>query len=322
LAIQFGTSALAADFPIRPITFVIPYPPGGAVDLPIRALASAAQEYLGQPIICENKPGGGGTVGAAYAISKPADGYTITLQAPTLLIGYHMGKLNFNPVQEVTPIIHYASYLYGLVVRSDAPWKTIQELIAYSKANPGKLTYGSAGLGSTAHLVTEELAMTAGGIRWVHVPYKGDAEYNAALLGGHIDIVSGSSGWAPLVDAGKFRLLATYGSKRAKRYPNVPTLSEVGIDMVGGATTGIVGPKGLPAPILKKLHDALKKGMADPRFQSAMDKFDMNITYMNTEDYSKYLQTEMDRTEILVRKLGLEKETIPSPRKSSIPNRE
>jgi tripartite-type tricarboxylate transporter receptor subunit TctC len=303
----FGLPAMAAEFPTKPITFVIPYPAGGSTDLTGRALAIAAKKYLGQPIIVENKSGGGGTVGPSLVVPKPPDGYTIGIITSSATIAYHMGKLNFNPVEDLTHIMRWAGYLFGLVVQTDSQWKTIQEFIQYAKQNPQKASYGSPGMGTPPHLAMEELAALAGGIQFVHIPYKGGAESNAGLLGGHVDSVSDSSGWAPLVDAGKFRLLVTYGYQRSTRYPQVPTLKEVGYDMVSPGPIGLIGPKDMPKPIVAKLHEAFKKAMDDADFQAIMKKLDMIPLYQNSEDYEKFVRHDSERIGKLVRKLGLNK---------------
>ena len=303
----FGLPALAAEFPTKPITLVIPYPAGGSTDLTGRALANAAKKYLGQPIIVENKSGGGGTVGPSLVVPKPPDGYTIGIITSSPTIAYHMGKLNFNPVGDLTHILRWGGYLFGLVVQTDSQWKTIQEFIQYAKQNPQKVSYGSPGVGTPPHLAMEELAALAGGIQFVHIPYKGGAESNAGLLGGHVDSVSDSSGWGPLVDARKFRLLVTYGYQRSTRYPQVPTLKEVGYNMVSPGPIGLIGPKDMPKPIVAKLHDAFKKAMNDADFQAVMKKLDMIPLYLNSEDYEKFVRQDSERIGRLVRKLGLDK---------------
>ena len=296
----------AADYPTKTINLVIPYPPGGSTDLTARSLANAAKKYLGQPLICENKSGGGGTVGPSLVVTRPADGYTIGVITAAATIAWHMGKMNYNPIEDQTHIIRWAGYLFGVVVRADAPWKTFQELIQYAKQNPQKVSYGSPGVGTPPQLAMEELGMAAG-VQWVHIPSKGIAENNTAMLGGHIDVISDSSGWAPLVDAGKFRLLATYGFDRSARYPKVPTVKESGFDVVCPGPIGMMGPKGMPKPIVNRLHDAFKKGLDDPDFLSVMQKFDMNTLYQNPEDYDKFVHQDSARIESIVKKLGLYK---------------
>jgi len=306
LILAFGLPAMAAEYPTKPITLVIQYPPGGSTDLTARALANAARKYLGQPIICENKSGGGGTVGVALVAAKPADGYTIGVVTSSPTIAYHMGKLNFNPIDDLTHILRWGGYLFGTVVQADSPWKTLPELINHVKQHPKTVTYGSPGVGTPPHLAMEELSSLAG-MQLLHMPYKGIAENNAALLGGHIDVISDSSGWAPLVDAGKFRLLATYGYQRSARYPQVPTLRESGYDMVSPGPIGLIGPKGLPKPMIQRLHDAFKKAMDDPDFLAVMKNFDMSTLYLNSEDYEKFVRQDSERIQKLVQKLGLNK---------------
>jgi len=307
LILAFGLPAMAAEYPTKPITLVIQYPPGGSTDLTARALANAARKYLGQPIICENKSGGGGTVGVALVAAKPADGYTIGVVTSSPTIAYHMGKLNFNPIDDLTHILRWGGYLFGTVVQADSPWKTLPELINHVKQHPKTVTYGSPGVGTPPHLAMEELSSLAG-MQLLHMPYKGIAENNAALLGGHIDVISDSSGWAPLVDAGKFRLLATYGYQRSVRYPQVPTLREAGYDMVSPGPIGLIGPKGLPKPMIQRLHDAFKKAMDDPDFLAVMKNFDMSTLYLNSEDYEKFVRQDSERIQKLVQKLGLHKQ--------------
>ena len=302
----FGCLAIAQEFPNKPITFVIPYPAGGSTDLPGRALANAARKYLGQPLICENKGGGGGTVGPSLVISRPPDGYTIGISSGNATIAYYMGKLNFNPLMDQTNIIRYTSHVFGMVVRSDSPWKTIQEFVKYAKENPGKVTYGTGGVGTLSHLAMEDLSMITG-IKLVHMPFKGGAEASTALMGGHIDAISDSSSWAPMVDAGKFRLLVTYAQQRMARYPNVPTLKEAGYDMVYSSPLFIIGPKGIPKPIVSKLHDAFRKSLDDPDYLSILKKYDMTLNYLGPEDLDRAIQQESDQIKRVVQKLGLDK---------------
>jgi len=306
LLTSYSSPVWGQDYPNKPITLIIPYPPGGSTDLTARPLAMGAGKYLGQPMIGENKPGGGGTAGVVVVVSKPPDGYTIGVITGSTLNAYHMRKLNFNPLNDLTPILRWGDYLYGILVRSDAQWKTIQELIQYARQNPNKLTYGSPGAGTAPHLAMEELCMVAG-IQLVHIPYKGGAEINTALLGGHIDVLSNSAGWTPLADAGKFRLLATYGEQRTPRYPQAPTLKESGYEVVVRSHLGIVGPKGLSKSIVNRLHEAFKKAMDEPEFIEAQKKFDMTRCFSSPEEYEKYFREEYTRIGKLVKKLGLDK---------------
>jgi tripartite-type tricarboxylate transporter receptor subunit TctC len=305
--LALGFSSFAAEYPNKPINLVIQYPPGGSTDLTARALANGARKYLGQPVICENKAGGGGTVGVALVAAKPADGYTIGIVTSSPTMAFHMGKLNFHPLNDLTPIMRWGNYLFGITVRSDSQFKTMKDVMDYIKQNPEKLSYGSPGVGTPPHLAMEELSMVAG-VKFTHIPSKGIAENNTALLGGHIDLISDSSGWAPLVDAGKFRLIAIWSEKRCDRYPQVPTIKEVGYDVVARSHLGVIGPKGMPKPIVAKLADAFTKAMKEPEFLDVMKKFDMPSFYAGTEDYTRYLQTDFENVGKLVKKLGLDKQ--------------
>ncbi|MBP1713288.1 MAG: hypothetical protein H6Q42_1491 [Deltaproteobacteria bacterium] len=302
----WGSPGPAQEYPTKPITFVIPYPAGGSTDLTGRAMANAAKKYLGQPLICENKSGGGGTVGPSLVLSKPPDGYTIGISSGAVTIAYHMGKLNFNPLEDTTPIIRYTSYVFGMVVRADAPWKTMQEFVKYAKENPGRVTYGTPGVGTNPHLAMEELGIITG-IKLVHMPFKGGAEAATALLGGHIDAVSDSTSWGPMVDAGKFRLLVTYSAQRMPRYPDVPTLKEAGFNMVYSSPLFLIGPKGMSKPVVSKLHDAFKKSLDDPDYLSILKKFDMSLNYLGPEDLDKAIRQESEQIKRVVQNLGLEK---------------
>jgi tripartite-type tricarboxylate transporter receptor subunit TctC len=307
MILAFGTPILAAEYPVKPISLIIPYPAGGSTDLTGRALASAAQKHLGQPIIVENKGGGGGTVGPSLVVPKSPDGYTLGIMgSQTLMIAFQMGKVTFNPLDDATHIIRYTGYLQGLVVRADSPWKTLQDFVNYCKANPRKVSYGSSGVGTGVHLAMEDLASLAG-IQLIHIPYKGGSECNAALLGGHVDALSDSTSWGPLVDAGKFRLLVTYQEQRSTRYGNVPTLKDAGYNTSHASPLEIMGPKGLPKPITTKLHDAFKKAMDDPEYQAVLKKLEMPMLYLSGEDLEEASRQEFELIARIVQKLGLQK---------------
>jgi len=307
LSIMSGGEILAqTSFPTKPISLIIPWVAGGPTDLTGRALANATRKHLGQPIICENKPGGAGSVGVTLVLAKPPDGYTIGLYTTPTTNAWRMGLLTFNPIDDLTHIMCYGSYLSGLVVRADSPWNTIQELIKYVKDNPKKISYGSPGIGTINHLSMEQLSLLAG-LQWTHIPYKGDAELNTALLGGHIDFMISGSGWIPLVDGGKFRLLAILGPKRSDRYGQVPTLKETGYDTVDTILVGIFGPKGMSREIVGKLHDAFKKGMDDPEFIDVMNKFHMKLFYLNTEENERRLRQDSEQIGKIIQKLGMDK---------------
>ncbi len=300
--------AQAQNFPARPVTLIVPWPAGGTTDVRLRALATATEKHLGQPIVIENRGGASGTLGPAQmAASAKPDGYTVAQIPITIFRFPFMAKTTFDPVKDFTYVIGLTGYTFGVVVRSDAPWTTFQELLADAKANPGKINYGTPGAGSSLHITMEQIAKQQG-VKWVHVPFKGNAEATTALLGGHIHAVADSSGWAPLVNEGKFRLLVTWGASRTRNWPNVPTLKDIGINMVSNSLYGIGGPKGMDAKVVKILHDAFKKGLEEPSNAAAMAKFDQEPFYLSSEDYQAFAMKQIAEEKRMIQELGLREE--------------
>jgi tripartite-type tricarboxylate transporter receptor subunit TctC len=303
--VGFVASAQAQQFPNRPVTLIVPWPPGGGTDIGMRALALATEKHLGQPIVIENKPGAGGTIGPAnMAANARPDGYTIAQLPITVFRLPFIQKTSFDPAKDFTYIIHLTGYTFGVVVKADAPWKTFQELLDYAKANPGKINYGTPGVGTSLHITMEQIAKQKG-IKWTQVPFKGQSESLNALLGGHIHVESNSTGWAGAVNGGQARLLVTWGAKRTKNWPDVPTLKEVGIDMVSNSPFGIGGPKGMDPAVVKILHDAFKKGMEEQSYKDAMAKLDQEDFYLGTAEYHAYAMQQIGEQRQLVEELGL-----------------
>jgi tripartite-type tricarboxylate transporter receptor subunit TctC len=301
----YGNSTQAQTFPARPVTLIVPWPAGGTPDIGLRALAAATERLLGQPIVIENRAGAAGTLGPAQmAASAKPDGYTVS-QIPITIFRYpFMTKTSFDPRTDFSYIISLTGYTFGVVVKSEAHWKTFPEFLAEAKTNPGKLNYGSPGAGTSLHITMEQIAKQQG-IKWTHVPFKGNAEATNALLGGHIDAMADSSGWAQLVDTGKFRLLVTWGATRTKNWPTVPTLRESGIDLISNSPFGLAGPKEMDPKIVKALHDAFKKGMDEPSYASAMAKLDQELFYLSSEDYRAYAMQQIIEAERFITELGL-----------------
>ena len=295
-----------SNFPSRPIKLICPWPAGGSTDAVMRAIAESASRILNNPVITENKGGAGGMLGPNELVSAKPDGYTLS-QLPMGIIRIpHMQKTLFDPLVDFTYVACLTGYTFGIVVRSDSPIKSIKDLVDYAKANPGKYTYGSTGNGTTPHLAVEEFAMKAG-IKLQHVPFKGNAEGMQAILGGHIMSHSDATGWGPHVEAGTCRLLATYGSKRTKRWPNIPTLNELGYDTVSDSPFGVGAPKGMDPAITRKLHDTFKATLEDPKVLASFEKYDQSVIYMNTEDYTKYARETFPKEKKLIEQLGLAK---------------
>jgi tripartite-type tricarboxylate transporter receptor subunit TctC len=300
-------SAPAQDFPSKPVTMICPWPAGGTTDQYMRALAQIAGKYLGQQVVVENKPGAGGTLGAvALASTAKPDGYTIA-QIPISVFRFpHMQKTQFDPTKDFTYIVGLSGYTFGIIVRPETPYMTFQDFIAAGKAKPGTITYGTPGTGTSPHLLVEDLQQKTGA-KFQHVPFKGNAEGMNAFLGGHIDAVSDSSGWGTHVDAGKARLLATFGEQRTKRWPSVPTARELGIELVYPSPFGLAGPKGMDPKVVAALHDAFKKALDDPEHQKILDKLDQVLWYRNTADYTRIALESIELEKQTVERLGLAK---------------
>jgi tripartite-type tricarboxylate transporter receptor subunit TctC len=282
--------ALAQDkYPNRPVTLIAPWPTGGSSDAVMRAFAESASRALGGTVIVDNKPGAGGTLGAAAMVNARPDGYLLTQLPLGIYRLPHMQKMSFDPVKDITHIVCLTGYTFGLAARPDAPYKTLQEMVAYARANPGKVNYGHTGTGTTPHLAIEEFAAKAG-IVLQDIPYKGSAEILQAILGGHIPVMSGTTEFAPHVRAGTLRLLATLGSQRNKAFPDVPTVKESGWDTVTESPFGIGGPKNMDPALVKLIHDAFRRTLEDPKVLETLDKFYMPTIYMGTADYSAYAE--------------------------------
>jgi tripartite-type tricarboxylate transporter receptor subunit TctC len=300
--------SFAQAFPARPIKLICPWPAGGSTDAVMRSLAESASKALGGQVIVENKPGASGMLGPNELVGARPDGYTLS----QLTIGVarlpHMQKMQFDPLKDFTYIACLTGYTFGLVVRADSPIKSVQDLVDYAKANPGKFSFGSPGNGTTPHLAVEEFAFKAG-IKMQHVPFKGVAEGMQSLLGGHVMGHSDSTGWASHVDAGTMRLLATYGSKRTRRWPNVPTLHELGYETLADSPFGIGGPKGMDPAVTRRLHDAFRKTLEDPAVLATFEKYDQSVIYMNGADYEKFIREQYVREKDIIEKLGLSMKT-------------
>ena len=295
---------LAQAFPARPIRYICPWPAGGSTDAVIRAIAESAAKTLGQQIIVDNKPGAGGMLGANELVSAKPDGYTLSQLPHGVFRIPHMQKTTFDTLNDFTWIACLTGYTFGLVVPAEGPIKSVADLVAYAKANPGKFTYGSTGTGTSPHLAMEEFAQRAG-ITLNHIPFKGNADNMQAILGGHTMGASDATGWAPHVASGKLRLIATYGSKRTKRWPEVPTLTELGYKTVSESPFGVCGPKGMDPAITRTLHDAFRKTLEDPAVLAIFDKFDQTIIYMGTEQYTKWARETFQAEKATIERLGM-----------------
>ncbi len=303
--LMVGSAAAADPYPSRAITLIVPWPAGGSTDRHLRVLAEIAGKHLGQNVIINNQPGGGGTNGpGSMGLNGKPDGYTIAQYPMGMLRIPHMQKTAWNPINDFSFIVGVTGYTFGFVVRSDSPYKTFNEFVEAARKQPGKIDYGSTGTGTSPHLLMDEVS-TAAKIELNHVPFKGNADLMQALLGGHLMSASDATGWDKFVDSGQMRLLVTFGENRVKRFPNAPTAKELGYNVVANSPYGLVGPKGMDPAIIKTLHDAFKKAMDDPKHLEVLEQLNQPIWYKNSADYAAWARASLSKERVLIERLGL-----------------
>ena len=296
-----------AAYPDKPIKIIIGFPAGGPLDAHIRLLVDKLQSTLGQPIIIDFKSGAGGAVGAQFVAQSPADGYTLLLaNTGTMVINPAIyTKSPYDTLKDFQPIARTAQQPLALIVNNDVPVQTLKQLIAYAKAHPGKLNYGSAGNGGISHLVPEMLK-TETGIFMVHIPFKGSAPAFTDLIAGHVQFMAESVPQAAnYAKQGKVRALAVTSAKRNPALPNVPTVLETGVanlEVVG--FYGVLAPKGTPPELVNRLSQAFKETLDSPEVQKKMIDQGADPAYMSAEQFTRYLTAEMPRWENAVKQAG------------------
>lgn len=312
VAAVLPAQASAQDaFPSRPIRLVVAYAPGGPVDGAARIFAPLLSQKLGQQVVVENKPGAGGIIGADMVAKAPPDGYLLHFVAsPPLTISPHIQrKIPFDPLKDLQPISMMVDYANVLVVNNDTPARSVPELIAYAKANPGKVTYGSAGVGGSNHLSGELLAHMSG-TQMLHIPYKGNNPAMVDVIGGKITMMFDITGTATnYVRGGKVRALAVTSAKRNRSLPEVPTMIESGLagyDVVGWF--GIVGPAALPRPIVDKLNQAARQVLADPALIERLQGLGYEPRPTTPEEFQSVIRKDFDLWGKVVRDAKIERE--------------
>ncbi len=306
LAPAAWTAGAQAAWPSQTVRLMIAFPAGGPTDLTMRQLADNASKLLGQQVIIENKPGAGGTLPAQLLQQAKPDGYTLA-QIPLGVFRLpYTTRITWDPVKDISYILGVTGYAFGVVVPADGPIKTWADFVAYAKANPGKLSYGSTGALTSPHLTMEDIAQRVG-ISLNHIPYKGSADLMQSILGGQIMAAADSTGFAPHVASGKLRVLNTWGEKRLAKFPDVPTLQELGIPLVQASPYGIGGPKGMDAGLVQRIHDAFKQAMEMPNHVEVLAKYDQTLMYMSPAQYARFAEDTFKREKALVDKLGLAK---------------
>ncbi len=292
-------------FPDRPIRLIVPWTAGGPADVGYRILADSVQRQLGQPVVVDNRAGAAGILGAVALQEARPDGHTVSQM--------HVGVVRqmllnprppYHPIDDLTYILQITGFTMGVVVRADAPWRTLPELLDHAKANPGRLNYGSLGTGSTQHLVIERIAAQRD-LSMTHVPYRGTSDTLRALLGGEIHFASESSGWAPMVLSGQLRLLAIYTSARAQRFPDVPTLRETGIDIVVDSPGGLIGPKGMNSDTVRILADAFRTAAQEPAHLQFLERLDQPLLLLDGPAYRDAMRRTMEEEREVLRRLNL-----------------
>lgn len=296
--------AQEAGFPSRAVTLIVPFPAGGTADVVFRALAKATEPHLGQPVIVDNRPGASATMGASIVAHGRPDGYQVAVMHSAVLRLQLMQKTNYNALTDLTPIIQVSALDVGLIVRADSPYKTFRDLIEDARKRPGEVTYGTNGVATSQNLALVTLAAQEG-VKLNHIPFKGDSEATLALLGGQIAAQAGGTILGNLVDAGKARWLAVFSDRRLKKWPDAPTLFDLGYKIPASSPTGIVGPAGMPAPIVKKLHDAFHAGLNDPGTIAMLERNAMDVYYRDGAAYGAVIRESYEIEKERVRRAGL-----------------
>lgn len=307
--LAFSASVAAQAFPNRPISLVVPFPPGGSVDTVARQMAARFAQQLGQNVLVENRVGAGGTIGSGFVAKAAPDGYTVLLGTTSALgVSPALYKtVPYDPIKSFVPIVEVTRGPFLVTAKLDLPVKNLAELVALARANPGKLNAGSAGQGSVHHLALEMFKQAAG-IDIVHVPFKGGAPGWQALLAGNIDIMFDSMP-GPLLFPGRVRPIAIAGPARLPGLPDVPTFAEAGVP---GVETiffwAMLAPAGTPADVVAKLHSAFSQALRDPALKADFAKLSMETTPGSQDDIARFMEREIPRWRDVVQKAGLKQE--------------
>jgi tripartite-type tricarboxylate transporter receptor subunit TctC len=306
LAASAGPSlASTAAWPSRPLQLIVPWPAGGATDLTLRILCEEVEPLLGQPIVVINRPGAAGTQVAPLLKAAEPDGHTIGQVPITVYRHALMNPVPWDPVTDLSPIVQVSGTTFGVLVPSTSPWRQLPEMLDWARDHPGELILGSTGIGTTAHLAMEEILLQRG-IRYVHVPYRGTADQMLAVASGQLMAGVNSTGFAPWVDQGRMRVLAIFSAQRSPRWPDAPTLRELGYPQsVYTSPWGLAAPRGTPEPVVRKLHDAFARAMQSERHLRELARYDQTLDYLNTRDYRQAVRDTVEREKRLLQRMNL-----------------
>jgi tripartite-type tricarboxylate transporter receptor subunit TctC len=302
-----GAIAMAAEYPEKEISFVVPFAPGGGTDVIARYIANALRNELGKPVSVMNKPGAGGVAGLRSVSTSKPDGYTIAINSTSMILQKYV-NINYVDRAQIEPIAMINSDPSAFTVRMDAPWKTINEALAWAKENPEKMTVANGGAGATFHICAAILEKRAK-VKFTHVPFNGSNPAALAVAGHHVEATSISPAELKfLVDAGKLRILAISTEKRDPMFPNVPTYKESGIDFVAGLWRGVVAPKGTPKPIVAKLAESIKKIVNSAEYKQFLDKGGYGWAYQGTQEFAATMASDDEEFSRIVPGLGIKKQ--------------
>ena len=315
-AFALCASAQAQDYPHKPITMIVPFPPGGVADIVGRSLATVMQKSLKQPIVVVNRTGAGGAVGMAAVAKSAPDGYTILMGLSSISIFPVSDRINGKePLYEMSdfaPIALVTADPTVLVVRAESPYKSVKDFVAAAKAKPGKINYSSSGVYGTLHVAMEIFA-NAAGIQLFHVPYQGGGPAVTALLAGQVEAsAQGPAAVIGHIKAGKMRALASWGTERLKLLPDIPTFKEQGYDAEFYIWSGVFAPAATPAPVIAKLREAVKEAANSSEFRAAMDKVQTPVSYLDAPEFAKYWERDAARLKAALEKIGKVEEKQPN----------
>ena len=303
-----GAGLALAQYPDKPVTMIVPFPPGGVADTVARPVAEALGNALKQPVVIENKAGAGGAIGMAHVAKSKPDGYTILMALSSLVVLPEADKvLGRTPsflVKDLKPVARMTADPTVLAVRADSPWKTYGEFITAAKAQPGKINFGSSGNYGTMHIPMAMLALNTDA-RMTHVPYTGAGPAIVGLLGGQVDaLATGPATIVQHVQAGKIRALAHWGQGRLTTLPDVPSLSELGVPVTFAQWSGIFVPEDTPAPVIERLREAARVAGNDPKVREVLLKAGSPVLYQDAPDFQKYVDTDAAKMADVVKKMG------------------
>lgn len=303
-------NAYAAGYPEKPVRIIVPYSPGGAVDVVARKLAQKLQEQTGQPFVIENKPGATGTIGTQAVVRSEPDGYTLLAIDNTYsVLPYVFKKLPWDHAKALTPITVAAFTPVVIAVRADSPFRDLKSVVAEARANPDKLTYGTGGSGSAPHFSAEAFAMAAN-VQLMHVPYKGAGEAMTGLISSQVDMLFVSTPSASSqIKGGKVKALAVSGSKRLEAFPAIPTFAEAGVPAFGVVNwSGLAAPAGTPETVITRLHAEVKKALATSDMKQFLASMSAEPGGMEPPAFSKLIREETARWEPVSKKANVERQ--------------